>query len=473
MRAAALVAAVLARLLGSPAAPAAERPDIVFLLADDLRPDCLSGLGHPVVITPNLDRLVREGTAFTRAVAAYPICHVSRAEILTGATAFRCGVPWRGNRIDPRLKTWAATFRDAGYRTCYAGKWDSDGRPTDRGYAETRRLYTAGGAEGRPLTFPRDAGGRPATGYAGWTFKTPAGAPEPDLGVGLTPDTSRLIADGAIDFIRTAAGPYFLHISFTAPHDPRLLPPGSGRRYDPSNIPLPPSFRQAHGFDHGNLTGRDERLLAAPRDPAEVRRELAVYYAVVSHLDEQVGRILRTLEEVGRLDNTVVVFASDQGLALGSHGLVGKQNLYEHTFGVPLLVRGPGVPRGARRAAACYLRDLFPTTCELAGVPVPDTVEGRSLVPVLRGTADAVYPAVFGYFADTQRCVRDGRWKLIRYPKAGVTQLFDLATDADETRNLAGDPAHPAKVGELLDTLQREQARWGDDLPLFPGERKP
>jgi arylsulfatase A-like enzyme len=204
-----------------------------------------------------------------------------------------------------------------------------------------------------------------------------------------------------------------------------------------------------------------------------VRRELAVYYAVVSHLDEQVGRILHALEETNQLDNTVVIFSSDQGLALGSHGLVGKQNLYDHSFGVPLIWRGPGIPRGAKREAACYLRDLFPTTCELAGVPVPATVEGKSLVPALRGKADVVYPAVFGYFTDTQRAVRDGRWKLIRYPVAGVTQLFDLQADPHELKNLIDDPAHRATVAGLTARLREEQAKWGDKLSLDPAGRKP
>ncbi len=353
-------------VLAAPAA-AAQRPNLLLILADDMRPDCIAALGHPVVKTPNLDRLVREGTTFTRAVAAYPICHVSRAELLTGATAFRCGVPGQGNRIDPKLKTWAATFRDAGYHTWYTGKWHSDGQPKQRGCTETSRLYSAGGAKDKPLTFPRDARGRPVTGYTGWTFKKDNGTAEPELGIGLTPDTSRLIADGAIELVRRKPDrPFLLHVNFSAPHDPRLLPPGSRTRYDQARIPLPANFRKEHGFDHGNRGGRDEVLLGSPRDPAELRQELAVYYAVITDMDEQIGRILRALEETNQLDNTVLIFSSDQGLALGSHGLIGKQNLYEHTFGVPLLVRGPGIPRGAKRDAGCYLRDLFPTACELA-----------------------------------------------------------------------------------------------------------
>jgi arylsulfatase A-like enzyme len=193
-----------------------------------------------------------------------------------------------------------------------------------------------------------------------------------------------------------------------------------------------------------------------------------VYYAVVSHMDEQIGRILAALDESKQLANTVVIFSSDQGLALGSHGLIGKQNLYDHTFGVPLIVRGPGVVKAAKAPAACYLRDLFPTACALAGIPIPDTVEGKSLAAVLGDRGDSVYPAVFGYFTDTQRGVRDTRYKLIRYPKANVTQLFDLRDDPDELRNLAADPKHAARVADLLATLKAEQKTWGDEVPLFP-----
>jgi arylsulfatase A-like enzyme len=447
---------------------AAEKPNIVVIVADDMRPDCIAALGHPVIKTPNLDRLVREGTAFPRAVAAYPICHVSRAELLTGCTAFRCGVPWRGNLIDPKLATWAGTFRDAGYQTWYVGKWHNDGRPKERGYTATRGLYTSGGAKGQPLTFPRDSYGRPVTGYTGWTFKNEDGEVELEKGIGLTAETSKHIGDAAVAFIeQKETKPFFLHVNFAAPHDPRIFPPGTEKMYDPAKMPLPPSFRKEHGFDHGNLKGRDEVLLAYPRDPEEVKRELAVYYALISDMDAHIGRILAALETAKKLDNALIIFTSDQGMAVGSHGLVGKQNLYDHTFGVPLVMRGPGIAKGKKLPAQCYLRDLFPTTCDLAGITIPATAEGKSLVPVIEGKKDSVYDAVFGYFTDTQRGIRDDRYKLIRYPKANVTQLFDLRDDPRELRNLANDPRYKDRIAAMLAKLQAEQKKWGDEVKLF------
>ncbi|MEQ2005847.1 MAG: sulfatase-like hydrolase/transferase [Limisphaerales bacterium] len=450
------------------AAPPVRPPNFVFLLADDMRPDAIGALGHPVLKTPHLDSLVREGVMFTRAVAAYPICHVSRAEMLTGCTAFRSGVQYRGAKLDPKLALWPETLRRAGYATWYSGKWHTDGQPKQRGYTGTRALYSSGGGAGK--TPSPDHAGRPATGYVGWTFKTDDGQVELDKGVGLTPDTDRFIVDGAVEVIRRKPEqPFFLHVNFTGPHDPRIWPRGYENRFDPKQIPLPRNFAPQHPFDHGNAKGRDEVLLPVPRPADEVRAELAVYYAVIAHLDEQVGRILAALKETGQLDNTVVIFSSDQGLAVGSHGLIGKQNLYEHTFRVPLILRGPGIPRGQRLDAACYLRDLFPTTCELASIAVPDTVQGRSLAPVLSGKAKSAHPHVIGYFTNTQRAIRHDRWKLIWYPQAKRDQLFDLTNDPDELRDLASAPRHAGKVAELKAKLEAWLKENGD--PLFDSGR--
>jgi arylsulfatase A-like enzyme len=438
-RAVSLLLALVLAGAGAPA-PAQPRPNFLVIVSDDQRPDTISALGHPVVRTPHLDSLVREGAVFRRAVAAYPICHVSRAEMLTGTTAFRNGAYYRGNVIDPALATWAGTLRAAGYYTCYTGKWHNDGQPTQRGYAETRGLFSSGGARGQPLTHPRDAGGRPVTGYTGWTFKAPDGTAELHKGIGLTPETSRHIGDAAVEFLSTRHDtPFFLHVNFAAPHDPRLVPPGYERAYDPAAIPLPANFLPEHPFDHGNLRGRDEILFRFPRDPAEVRAELAVYYALISDMDAQIGRMLAALRASGRFENTVIIFTSDQGMAMGSHGLMGKQNCYEHTLNAPLVFRGPGIPAGRVLEAECYLRDLFPTTCELAGVPVPATVQGRSLVPLLTGAAKSVHPFVVGYFAHAQRAIREGDWKLIGYPQAGRWQMFNLAADPLEMTNLVAD----------------------------------
>ena len=468
------LAAVLTIFAGLHSARSADRPNILLLVADDQRPDTIAALGNRQIQTPNLDRLVREGTAFTRAISAYPICHVSRAELLTGTTAFRNGVGYRGNQIDASLATWAGTCRAAGYHTWFVGKWHNDGQPKQRGYEETRGLFTSGGATKEATSTYLDHRGQEATGYRGWTFKSNDGKAETEKGVGLTPGISRRFADAAIEFIeRKPADPFFLQVSFTAPHDPRLLPPGYEDRYDAAKMRLPNNFAPQHPFDHGNLKGRDEVLLPFPRTPEMIREELAVYYAIISHLDEQIGRMMDALKTTGQLENTLVIFTSDHGLALGSHGLIGKQNLYDHTLGVPLVLRGPGIPKNERRDAQCYLRDLFPTACAVAGINIPETVEGDSLLPIITGRTDSIHPFVIGYFTDTQRAIRTRQWKLIYYPQAKRYQLFDLIHDPDEINDVSGDAAHQS----VISSLRRDLFAWlkdnGDPLNAADGVHLP
>jgi arylsulfatase A-like enzyme len=456
--------ALLAISCVSRLAAADTKPNIIFIVSDDQRPDTIRALGNPVIQTPQLDRLAARGSVFPRAIAAYPICYASRAEILTGCCAFRAFPRYPTGAIDPQLATLAGTFQQAGYTTCYTGKWHNDGHPRQRGYTCTSGLFSSGGAQGAKGTAV-DTQGRPVTGYVGWTFKTDDGRVELEKGVGLTPRTSEHIADGAIAFLQQKpARPFLLHVNFAAPHDPRMMPPGYQGRYDPKTIPLPENFAPQHPFDHGNIAGRDEKLLAKPLDPDDVRRELACYYAVISHMDQQVGRICDALEAAGRKEDTLIIFTTDQGLALGSHGLLGKQNMYEHTVGVPLIIAGPGVPGGRRFSAQCYLRDLFPTCCELAGLPIPKSVQGKSLLPVLRGQADRIHDFVIAYFMGTQRMIRDERWKLVVYPQAGRQQLFDLQTDPHELHDLSADASHTERLAGLRAKLKSWLGNQGDGV---------
>jgi arylsulfatase A-like enzyme len=207
-----------------------------------------------------------------------------------------------------------------------------------------------------------------------------------------------------------------------------------------------------------------------------VKAELAAYYAVISHMDEQIGRMMDALRATGQEQNTLIVFTTDQGLAIGSHGLLGKQNMYEHTIGVPLIFAGPGIPQNHRIAAQCYLRDLFPTFCDLAGVPVPAPVEGRSLLPVLNGLVREIYPEVYAYWhissgraakmaeggvnaeLPIERMVRTDRWKLIYYSHLQRYQLFDLASDPHELKDLSTTPEFQG----IKQELQRKLREWFD-----------
>ncbi len=414
-----------------------DRPNILFLFSDDQRPDTLSCLGSQVQ-TPHLDQLARRGVLFRNAHAPNPLCVTSRAEILTGCTGFTNGVLIE-NRLNDTLPLWPAVLQTAGYETLYVGKWHTSGRPQQRGYVRSHGLFGSGG--GRFWKDHTDFKGTPVTGYRGWIFQTDERQLFPEHGVGLTADISKRFADAAIDLIKQPREkPFFIHVNFTAPHDPLILPPGYAEKYPPAEIKLPKNFAARHPFDHGNFEGRDEKMLPWPRTPQAVRGNLAMYYRVINHLDDQIGRIIKALSATGQLRNTIVIFSSDHGLAVGSHGLMGKQNMYEHTVRVPMIVAGPGIQQGTQSRAFVYLRDLFPTTCDLAGIDVPDHLESISFAPLLKGNQMESRKRVFCYFRDSQRMIRDKEWKLIHYPQIDRYQLFRVADDPDELRDLADDP---------------------------------
>ena len=439
-----------------------ERPNVLFIISDDQRPDSIHALGNQVIQTPNLDRLVHEGSTFTRAICTNPICVQSRAELLTGCSGFRTGtmVSYRQTLAD-RFKPWASVFADAGYRTCYVGKWHTRGRPSEFGYVESRGLYSGGG--GKYWKGGKDYHGREVTGYRGWVFQTDDKKLMPQKGVGLTPTISEDFADAAITLINeNPKEPFFLHVNFTAPHDPLLMPPGYEERYNPADIPLPKNFKPRHPFDHGNFDGRDEVLLPWPRTSKLVQEDLAVYYAVITHMDEQIGRILKALDESGEADNTIVIFTSDHGLAMGSHGLRGKQNMYEHTINIPMIMRGPTIPKGKQFNAQMYLRDIYPTTCDLADLPIPDNLDARSVAPILHGDVSSVHDQVFGYFRDKQRMVRTDRFKLIHYPHLDRDQLFDLESDPSELTDLSNSPDHTSPRATLTKMLNTWRASVND-----------
>jgi arylsulfatase A-like enzyme len=291
--------------------------------------------------------------------------------------------------------------------------------------------------------------------------------PQPDRGTyerhASGTHSSELFADAAEEFLHdhhvaSDDRPFFAYTAFMAPHDPRTAPGEYHAMYDPRDVDLPANVLAEHPFDNGHLDVRDEELASRPRDEDAIRRHVADYYAMVTHLDAQIGRVLDTLERLGEREDTIVVFTADHGLAVGQHGILGKQNLYDHSVRVPLVFSGPGIPASERRDAFSYHHDLYPTLTDLAGLSAPDTVDGESLAPALTDGADGPRESVFTAFADTQRAVRTDRYKLVEYfvDDRRRTQLFDVDADPLETRNLADDGAHT----EVLERLRDELADW-------------
>ena len=448
----------IAPLAGSAsiAAEAKARPNVLVLFADDQRADTISGLGNALIKTPNIDGLVREGTTFSRAYCMGShhgaVCMPSRAMLLTGRSLFRIKEDLAGQ------DTWPEAFTRAGYTSFFTGKWHNGGASALRVFPKGKAIFLGG--MGEPYKLPiQDISPE-------HTFVNPRKSGKHSVEV---------FADAAIEFIEGQAGPdpFLCYVPFNLPHDPRLAPQPFHDRLNANKPPLPANYLPQHPFNNGALVIRDEELAPWPRTPEVVRQHLADYYAAIEFLDEQVGRILAALKASGKYENTVVVYTADHGLALGSHGLFGKQSLYDHSMHSPLVMAGPGVPKGKKTDAFCYLLDIFPTLGDLAGVPGPKESEGLSLVPVLEGKVATRRDSIFTSYASFQRAVRDDRWKLIVYPQINKTQLFDLHDDPDETHDLAADPNHKAEVTRLTSLLQTWQRELGDNLPLTSEHPQP
>jgi arylsulfatase A-like enzyme len=275
------------------------------------------------------------------------------------------------------------------------------------------------------------------------------------------------IVDAAMEFVSQRSGdrPFFMYLAFGNPHDPRVAAPKYLEQYQADALPLPKNFRPQHPFDIGSNTVRDETLLPWPRTEAGVRRTHHEYYATITAMDFHIGRLLALLQERGLLENTLVVFSADQGISIGSHGLLGKQNLYDPAMKAPLVFAGPGIPHGSSDALV-YLFDIYPTVCDLVGADVPSAIDGRSAKPRFAEPRAPHREELLLSYMTTQRAIRTDRWKLIRYPQVDVTQLFDLQADPDETRDRSRDPDQAQRVTDLLSRVKALQAKFGDSQPL-------
>jgi len=446
-----------------------QKPNIIFFFTDDQRFDTVQALGNEYIQTPTLDELVANGTTFKHAYimggSCPAVCMPSRAMLMTGRTLYH--IHQQGQDVPEDHALLGEALREAGYRTFGTGKWHNGPGAYARSFTDGGEIFFGGmGDHWNVPAYDFDPTGK-------YDAKLPF-CPNPGLSkevqwrngdhIEAGKHSSELFCDAAIDFLEgyDSDAPFFMYISFMAPHDPRTMPKEFLDLYDPEEIPLPDNFLGAHPFDNGELKIRDEMLEDWPRTPEAVRQHIAEYYAMITHADAQMKRVLDTLAEKGLAENTIIVFSGDNGLAVGQHGLFGKQNMYEHSVHVPLIMSGPGVPAGEKRDAFCYLFDIYPTLCDLAGLTIPESVEGKSLVPVINESDAKIRDTLFFAYKDIQRSVRDERYKLIEYVVNGrrTTQLFDLQEDRWETRNLTDDPAYK----EHLDRLRAELLRLKDEF---------
>lgn len=456
--------AVSGAVNSAPAEPV-DRPNVLFLFTDDQRHDTIQALGNSAIHTPNMDRLVGDGVAFKNAYimggSSPAVCSPSRACLFSGRTLWNVeNQGTYGYEISSEYTTLPQVFRENGYTSFATGK----NEPGREGHFA--RSFSAGDK----ILF---------RGMTGSQYKLPLCPFSPTGDYARANEvlhqgkhSAEVYADACISFLdaqQETPEPFFAYVAFQTPHDPRQCPQEYLAQYKPEDIDLPASFVPEHPFDNGMLKIRDEKLAGFPRKPDEIRRHLAAYYAMVTHTDAQIGRILEALERTGKKDNTIIVFASDNGLAVGRHGLMGKQNVYDHALHVPMIISGPGIPKGETREQLCYIYDIYPTLCELAGLKTPDTVQYESLNTIL-DDADAPHrDHLYFAFMSWQRAVRDARYKLIEYcvKSKRHTQLFDLIEDPHEMNNLAGDAAHQETLERLRTLLKQDRVDLNDGNTPF------
>ncbi len=460
-----LLFVLVATWLARPAA--AEQPNVLFIFADDQCFDTLRSLGNEEIETPNLDRLVSRGMTFTHCYNqgswSGAVCVASRTMLVTGRYLWHANDVYKESEKERAAgRFWPEYMRAAGYETYFTGKWHIR---ADANKAFDTAMNVRGGM---PNQTPQGYN-RPIEGQ-----EDPWSPYDPKF-EGFWKGGrhwSEVVADDATSYLNRASQrekPFFMYIAFNAPHDPRQSPKEYVDKYPWRKIKVPRNFQPLYPYKDSIGLGtkqRDEKLAPFPRTRYSVQVNRQEYYAIITHMDTQIGRILEALEASGKADNTYIFFTADHGLAVGHHGLIGKQNMYDHSVRVPFMAVGPGIPVGKKTENPIYLQDVMPTTLELAGVDKPDHVEFHSLKPFFEGEEYRPYDAIYGGYLKLQRAVTWNDYKLIMYPTVPVYRLFNLKDDPDEMVDLAKQVGHQATVTKLFGRLLELQQETGDKLDL-------
>ncbi|TLX74361.1 DUF4976 domain-containing protein [Labilibacter sediminis] len=470
---------------------AKDKPNIIFLFADDQCYNTVNALGNKEIKTPNLDKMVEDGATFTHAynMGAWngAVCAASRAMINTGRFVWRAyEVDGRQQELVKREEMWGQLMQQAGYTTYMSGKWHvkakpeqlfnkvvhmRKGMPSDNWKqfkAATKNLKSGeyNPEEYMPFGYNRSSN----TEKEDWKPWDKSNGGYWEEGKHF----SEILGDDAIDFIDEAKSkdePFFMYLAFNAPHDPRQSPKEFVDMYPLDQLSVPETFIPEYPYKDKigcGQTLRDEALAPFPRTEAAVKTHKQEYYAIITHLDQQIGRIMKALEESGKLDNTYIFYTADHGLAMGNHGLLGKQSMYDHSMRAPLFVIGPDVPKNKKFDVDVYLQDIMASTVDLAGIPKPEYIEFNSLMPIVRGEQKkSSYDAIYGcYQINLQRMIRKDGYKLIVYPQAKTVLLYDLEKDPKEMNDISKEKKNSKKVKKLFADLVKLQEEMDDPLDL-------
>ena len=447
-----------------------KKPNILFIFADDQTYLGVNALGNKEVITPNLDKLAQSGVTFTHTYNMGgwngAVCVASRAMLNTGRFI------WRANKAErnyPTMKEngqfWSLMMENAGYDTYMTGKWHvKQGANIIFQTAKDIR-------PGMPKSVP-EAYNRPQS--AGDTTWLPWHTKYGGFWQGGK-HWSEVVGDNAIQYLdeaKESENPFFMYLAFNAPHDPRQSPKKYVDMYPLGNISIPNSYQGLYPYKDSIGCGpglRDEKLAPFPRTEYSIKVHRQEYYAIITHMDDQIGRIISHLKETGQDKNTYIIFSADHGLSVGYHGLVGKQNMYDHSMRVPLIVVGPDIPENEKRDMQVYLQDIMATSLDLAGIEKPEYVEFNSLMPMINKEVDASpYSEIYGAYINLQRMVRTDKYKMIIYPKAKKIRIFDMVNDPDEVNDLADNAEYTKVKKELVERFIKQQEIMGDQLDLHP-----
>jgi arylsulfatase A-like enzyme len=443
------------------------KPNILFIFADDQAFETIHALGCDEVETPNLDRLVKRGTTFTHAYnqGSYSgaVCVASRTMLNTGRFLWHAHRIYKTSEEERKAgRFWSEYMKSSGYDTYMTGKWHLKAN-ANNAFDITRHIRP-GMPKATEEGYNRPIEGQPDK----WS---PSDKKFGGYWKGGK-HWSEVLKDDSIEFLERAAKidkPFFMYLAFNAPHDPRQSPKEYIEKYPLDKISVPDNFLAEYPYKDSigcSKELRDERLAPFPRTHYAVKVNRQEYYAIITHMDEQVGRILDALEKTGKADNTYIFFTADHGLAVGHHGLIGKQNLFDHSVRVPLMVAGPNIPQNKKLDTPVYLQDIMPTTLELAGTPKPSHVQFKSLLPLINNREKQHYEAIYGAYLDAQRMVTQGDYKLLLYPKIKKAILFNIKKDPEEMHDLAQKPENKLILKKLFETLLKLQKETGDEFDL-------
>ena len=455
-------------------------PNVIFILTDDQRWDCLSCEGHPCLQTPHMDRIAKEGVRFAKMFVTTSLCSPSRASMLSGLYAHSHGVTNNFTDYPANLRSFPQQLQTAGYTTAYIGKWHMDEENDDPrpGFD----YWASHKGQGMYYDTPFNINGKRDVLKGYYTTR---------------------VTDLAVDWIKgqSQGRPFMLMLGHKAPHTPAIPEPKYANLYDDVPIAYPPSafmlddkpdwIRQRlntwHGI-YGPLWGfRDKFPDSSPEAVKDFAAFVRSYFAVIKSVDDSLGRIIAVLEETGQLDNTLLIFGGDNGFFLGEHGMMDKRTAHEESLRVPLLVRYPSLIRPGTVVYQTVLSiDLAPSILDICGAPPLPNVHGRSWKPLLVGDAgnwrtswfyEYNYEVQFPYTPNV-RAVRTDEWKYIHYPHGDggadrhMSELYNLRDDPLELKNLIHDPKYADKVIELrteLASLLQETGALPDRMPLDEG----